>query len=117
MFGDIEFGLALVDRHSERARFSDRAIVMGRREDDPIDARRRRVEVEREAGPVRGRCEADFAVRRARVGEKDDVAIVADLLGSIETASRNVATGEAKGTGDLTTAPPADTGTASFPPF
>src|SRR3546814_5331067 len=62
MFGDIEFGLALVDRHSERARFSDRAIVMGRREDDPIDARRQRVEVEREAGPVRGRCEADFAV-------------------------------------------------------
>src|SRR3546814_10682041 len=94
MFGDMEFGLALVDRHSERARFSDRAIVMGRREDDPIDARRQRVEVEREAGPIRGRCEADFAVRRARVGEKDDVAIVADLLGSIETESRNVDTGE-----------------------
>src|SRR3546814_11715889 len=77
---------------------------------DPIDARRQRVEVEREAGPVRGRCEADFAVRRARVGEKDDVAIVADLLGSIETESRNVDTGEAKGNGDFTAAADAEIG-------
>src|SRR3546814_11637930 len=90
---------------------------MGRREDDPIDARRQRVEVEREAGPVRGRCEADFAVRRARVGEKDDVAIVADLLGSIETESRNVDTGAAKGNGDFTAAADAAIGRSDDRPL
>src|SRR3546814_17168317 len=114
MLGDIEFGLALVDRHNERARFSDRAIVMGRREDDPIDARRQRVEVEREAGLVRGRCEADFAIRRTRVGEQDDVAIVADLLGSIETDSSKVDAGEAEGPGAFTADPDAPSGQATL---
>jgi hypothetical protein len=52
MLGDIEFSLPLVDRNFERPRFSDGAIIMGRGEDDPFNAGRQRVKVQREASLV-----------------------------------------------------------------
>ncbi len=82
---NVEACLVAVDGDDEWARARNRLIVMCRGEDDAVDRARQPVEIEIENRIVRGGHHLDRAFRRFRVRKENDIAVVANLLGAIET--------------------------------